>query len=355
MAIDRLKILSKLDLFAPFADDELRPLAAAMDEVFVEAGETLFEEGTLGRDMFVLAQGTLQVFKDKRAITAIRPPTYIGEMAIIEEKPRSATITALEDSLLLRLTAAQFERYIARRPAALLDIMRTLSQRIRANTELIAAEFQKANILIHDMKNALTSFLLLDLVADEPLSETAARHIAIMRNSRGDLLEMVNEAMANAKRLQYRHQVRAHDLGALVRDTVDSLSLHPDLVDIDLRLTIDDVPPFPFERIGIRRLINNLVLNAAQACGEDGVVAVGLCREDGQAVLTVTDNGCGVPEEIRDAIFTPHFTTKENGNGLGLASCRDIVENRHHGRLFCAPGHPCGTVFTARLPLTDEK
>jgi len=353
MTNERIHILNRLDLFAAFDDHELAPLAGRLEEVRLEAGATLFSEGSMGRDMFILTNGLLQISKDKRTITTIAPLNYIGEMAIIEEKPRSATVTALEDSILLRLTAAQFRRYIAERPGPLLAIMRTLSHRIRKNTEMIAAEFEKANILIHDMKNALTSFLLLDLIDGAALDETAARHVEIMRRSRNDLLEMVNEAMANAKRLRYRHPVGRHDLGALVRETAEAVARHPDIDSKEIELDIGEVEKFSFNAIDIRRLLTNLIINAGQASAPGGRVTVHLRREDSVAVLEVRDNGTGVAEEIQEAIFTPHFTTKESGNGLGLASCRDIVENRHGGSIVCGPNTPRGTVFTVRLPIRD--
>jgi signal transduction histidine kinase len=69
----------------------------------------------------------------------------------------------------------------------------------------------------------------------------------------------------------------------------------------------------------------------------------------------VTDQGPGIPEEIRDRVFEPFVTTKPagSGSGLGLDNARRIVERRHRGSLSFTTG-PDGTTFTVRLPLTTQ-
>ena len=102
-----------------------------------------------------------------------------------------------------------------------------------------------------------------------------------------------------------------------------------------------------------RQVVLNLLLNAAQAMPGGGAIdlrVTGERREDGDwALVEVRDSGDGIAEEVRDKLFTPFFTTKEDGTGLGLVTSRKIVE-AHGGRLTVdsVPGE--GACFTIALP-----
>jgi signal transduction histidine kinase len=87
-----------------------------------------------------------------------------------------------------------------------------------------------------------------------------------------------------------------------------------------IELTIESVPEYHGVDSVIQRAVLNLVLNAAEAAGNDAKVHVRLERGSTHHVLTVDDNGPGVPVELRPQILEPFFTSKAEGTGLGLAS-----------------------------------
>jgi len=95
----------------------------------------------------------------------------------------------------------------------------------------------------------------------------------------------------------------------------------------------------------------NLAQNAVQACSDDGSgeVTLSCARTAGEVVVTVRDTGAGIPPEVLAKIWTPFYTTKQSGTGLGLAFVRDIARD-HGARLAVdsAPGR--GTTFTLALP-----
>jgi signal transduction histidine kinase len=107
----------------------------------------------------------------------------------------------------------------------------------------------------------------------------------------------------------------------------------------------------------------DLVVNAAHAIGDEvkGTVQKGLIRvrtavEDGAVVISIADTGCGIPEDIRDKILDPFFTTKEvgRGSGRGPAIARSIVVDKHGGTLTFESEVGKGTTFFVRLPLTER-
>ena len=103
----------------------------------------------------------------------------------------------------------------------------------------------------------------------------------------------------------------------------------------------------------IRQVLINLIQNAADALADspEPKISVRVYRKRKVACIAVIDNGIGIPEDIKNRIFDPLFTTKgENGLGLGLDICRRIVE-AHDGKLICTSTVGQGTTFTIELPL----
>lgn len=351
---ERIKWLTKIDLFASFSSKELESFAETLEEIECKAGEILCREGEPADEMFILLTGELQIIKEKRKITTVKPINYVGEMALIEEKPRSATVKAIEPCSLLKISADHFYSHFARQPTLLISMMKILSQRIRQDTEIIAGEFEKTNILIHDMKNCLSTFLFLEMFAPAPGSKEE-RFIKFMKETAGNLNQMMTEALANAKSLSVQQNLQVNSLPALIKEILESSCLiHPDLQDKKIKFTqLDQLPDFLFAKTEIKRVLTNLIFNAAQASKKGGKIEIFLKHENNQAKVEIWDWGTGVPADLAEKIFLAQFTTKDEGNGLGLASCRQIIEERHCGTLKLMDNPQGGAVFSFTLPIED--
>ncbi|MFN3654826.1 MAG: sensor histidine kinase, partial [Candidatus Nitrosotenuis sp.] len=96
-------------------------------------------------------------------------------------------------------------------------------------------------------------------------------------------------------------------------------------------------------------VFSNLILNSIQAIVKKGKIMIQASETDDSVVIDVIDNGRGIKKEDLMKIFEPLFTTKRGGTGLGLASCRSIIEN-HGGTIECSSIVGKGTVFTIHLP-----
>ncbi len=349
---ERVKCLHRIDLFKSFSDQEKLQFAENLSEVRLEPGEVLFYEGAPENDMYILIDGTLKVFKNSRTITYTSAIDYTGEMAIIEQKPRSATIEAHDNCRLLKITSEQFNDYLSRQPASLVTLMKSLSRKIRRDTESMSEDFEKANILIHDMKNLLTPFLYLDLIKKSIPDDPNHKYIEIMIEAKKNLAELIQEAMSNAKKLKMPYTIVPNSLQDLLSEMEKSeFSIHPDIKDRMVKITIpEDLPKFPFNKLDLRRVLDNLVLNACQASKKGDTMEVEVACEDKNIVMRVRDYGSGIPPRISSKVFQAHFTTKEEGNGLGLTSCKQVIEERHGGTInfISTPGKE--TIFTVTLP-----
>ncbi len=106
------------------------------------------------------------------------------------------------------------------------------------------------------------------------------------------------------------------------------------------------------DKTHINRLFTNLIQNAIQAVPAERLPQIDISEEinDGKVLVIVKDNGNGIPEDMQSKIFTPNFTTKSSGAGLGLAMCKGIVE-QSHGRIWFETKEGTGTNFYIELPL----
>jgi signal transduction histidine kinase len=101
--------------------------------------------------------------------------------------------------------------------------------------------------------------------------------------------------------------------------------------------------------VQLGQAVVNLLLNAVQAAGPEGAVRIVSRADEGGVAVDVEDDGPGVPEAVRGRLFEPLITTKEHGNGLGLALVKRVAE-RHGGTVLHEPRAGGGTRFTLRLP-----
>jgi len=106
-----------------------------------------------------------------------------------------------------------------------------------------------------------------------------------------------------------------------------------------------------FDRTQLIRVVTNLVKNAIQAISEDRKprIIVNVSAKENNVIITVTDNGVGVSEAIKEKVFEPKFTTKTSGMGLGLAMVKSIVET-YEGTITFETEKDKGTRFIVSFP-----
>ena len=114
------------------------------------------------------------------------------------------------------------------------------------------------------------------------------------------------------------------------------------------KIVIDADPAF------LRRILTNLFTNAVQAMPNGGELTVEAEQIEGNAVIRVRDTGVGIPEKVKPSLFTPLFTTKAKGQGLGLAVVKRIVEAMH-GSISFESQVGKGTVFTIKIPVAQQE
>ena len=115
MAASKRDLLRRVPLFAGLGDRELSEVERSSDEVDVPAGTTLTRQGGSGHEFFVIIEGRARVERDGRVLATLGPGDFLGEIALLEERPRMATVTVEEPSRLLVLGHREFHSLLDNR------------------------------------------------------------------------------------------------------------------------------------------------------------------------------------------------------------------------------------------------
>jgi len=128
----KVDLISAVPLFAQCGRGDLQGLAALMDEVDVPAGYVLMRQGDIGREMFVVASGRVIVERDGQQINDLGPGGVIGEMALVSEAPRSATVRAVEPTRLFVAGHREFHSLMDAHPTIRMRVLEGMASKIRS-------------------------------------------------------------------------------------------------------------------------------------------------------------------------------------------------------------------------------
>jgi len=218
--------------------------------------------------------------------------------------------------------------------------------------EKLAAIGEMAAGLAHEIKNPLASMSgAIQVLKDEvDYKSDHARLMGIVLKESDRISSLVNEFLMFARPQQGNKKVVSLDreLNEIIKQfEAGNHQLRPEIekrIDGDIRVDID---PEHF-----RQVVWNLLLNAVEAIEKQGRIGVRLYAQDNKyACMTVSDNGCGMSEEIQNTIFDPFFTRKAKGTGLGLSIVQRILTS-YDGLIEVESIPDQGSTFTVKLPLT---
>ena len=209
-----------------------------------------------------------------------------------------------------------------------------------------------STFFVHDLKNAASSLNLtlknLPIHFDDP----AFRHDAL--RSIGNTARRIDDMIARLSALRQRPEtIRVEaDLNQLVADALDKVTEMPD---VELRKELQPVPRILADREQIESVVTNLVINARDATGRNGVIRVRTQSQGKRVLLSVVDNGCGMTQTfLEESLFRPFQSTKKKGLGIGLFQCRAIVQ-AHGGSMHVESEVGKGTTFLVTLPAKDAQ
>ena len=259
------------------------------------------------------------------------------------------------DSTKLRETERKLNEAQAQLKEHTKNLERLVEERTKQlkDSERLAAIGATAGMVGHDIRNPLQSiisdvFLAKTELASIPDSEekkNALESMVEIEKNIDYINKIVQDLQDYARPLNPK--IEESDLKSIVEAFITKNGL-PKNIKVDIKIT-DKARRIRADSYYLTRILFNLVTNAVQAMPRGGKLTIGAYKEANDTILTVKDTGVGIPQEIRDKMFTLMFTTKSKGQGFGLPVVKRMTESLG-GTVTFESTERKGTTFTIRLP-----
>jgi signal transduction histidine kinase len=228
-----------------------------------------------------------------------------------------------------------------------------LSTTMRSMTKSLAARDEEMQMMLagiaHEVRNPLGGIELFggllreDLAADDP----RRKHVDKILKELGVLARVVNDFLDFARRA--KAEPRQVDVKDMLEEVVSVSAKDAGANEVALSLEAANNVSATLDPESMKRAVLNLVRNGIQAVPKGGWVKISARLENAHLLIDIEDNGPGIPKEKREEIFTPFYTTKQKGTGLGLALVKKTVD-AHNGRIHVGEAAGGGAKFTIELP-----
>ena len=225
-----------------------------------------------------------------------------------------------------------------------------LEERLREGATL-AKVGEMAAVIAHEVKNPLAGIRgAIQVIGGRLPADSKDSAVLTDIVKRIDALDsLMEDLLVFARPPQPRRT--SVDVRPLVTMTADLLRRDPSVSNVQI-VVEGEAPPVHADGEMLKIVFQNLLVNSAHAMQGQGRIDVAIAQVDGHCEIAFGDHGPGIPEEVRDKIFTAFFTTKSRGSGLGLATAKRLVE-AHAGEIGVDCPPTGGTTVTVRLPVSE--
>jgi len=391
--------------FKGLEDTELQEMADLTEIKTYPPDHILCLEGAYEDVFYIIADGNAVITKkmaddsEERVLRIAGKGDMVGEMALIQNVTRAATVRTTNECTVLEMEKQDFETILGRSPHMAIDIIRTTLDRIRSNDQIMIAELQKSNKLLRQLDRNKLEFI--QVAAHElrtPLTVLKG-YANVLRSFNGT---GANATLGDVVQGIIKGTDRIHEIVNLMLDVtrIDGDTLKAGSVPVSLKHVVDDLarelrkaadersieivtehadgtPTINGDPTLISKALYHLIVNAIKYTPDGGTITLRTgpvtMQDDVRGVeVTVTDTGIGLDAEHHDLVFEKFYQVgsvalhssgktsfKGGGPGLGLAIVRGVTR-AHGGKVWVeSAGHDevnfPGSTFHFQLPVTPPK
>lgn len=379
----RIKVLKQVSIFEETREETLKTIAEALEYELLEKDKTIVHKGEMGNAMFVIESGTVKVHDGDYIFSVLNEDDVFGEYYLIDSEERSASVTTLEETELLRISQETFYKLMARDINITRGILRSSVGRLR-RMNAIEEELARKNIEIENRKKELldlnaTKDKFFSIIAHDvrsPLGTIISFFEFLNSNveelDKMEIVDLVKSIYASTDRLlklldnllqwsriqtgELKCKAETFNVRSLVLSNIDLLKMNAEKKGINLYSEIDKKTMVHADVNMINAVLRNLISNAIKFTEQQGSVWVSSKRTNGKVAVSVHDTGIGISKDNLKKLFridlkhsTPG-TEDEKGTGLGLNLCKEFVE-KNGGRIKVESSPGEGTVITFTVPV----
>jgi signal transduction histidine kinase len=376
-----LKIIPRA--FPGIKPDEVEEIITQSRVKSYPAGTVICREDELENTFYMILAGDLEVTKvinnsETRLLKTLTPGDFFGEMALIHNAPRAATVITKTDVVLLELEKEGFERVLKKSPSVALAMVHEISDRLRQNDQMAVEDLR---MRAGELADAYQQLAEQDLVRREFLT-TVAHELRTPLMTANGYLQLLQKGAVSQEQLAGVIDTiarNANKISALVNDIFFLQEIEmvlPEFQDVDineiarsvgdnykekaaargiqLKVQEENVPSVNGDAKSLERALTALVDNAIKFSPQGGEVQIEVGTKDSKIMVTVKDHGIGIAPEAMPNIFNRFYHLEKSGNdlfgglGLGLSIARQVIK-QHGGMLELESTPGKGSTFTITL------
>ncbi len=385
----RVRFLRKVLIFEESPDILLARIAESLTEMEVSEGEHIVLKGELGDSMYIIRDGRVKVHEGEYIFTVLKSGDVFGKYYLLDQQERSATVTALSHTHLLRFDQEEFHKITQNENTVFRGIMKALVRRLRdmnvieeqlasQNQEILhqknILEKQKLelvelnatkdkffSIIAHDLRSPITTLISLSEVLRTDMDLLGPKQQEEILQSLHDLSKNYLRLLDNLlqwARVQSGRMVPEpadFDLEEAIREVISFYK--PYALDKQIRIVERNLSPVTVhaDKNMIRVVLRNLISNAIKFTQPGGEVHISMLVKDSWVEVIIQDNGLGMSPDVMESLFrldktqTSQGTAGEKGTGLGLHLCKEFVM-LNKGILNVESQKGFGSVFSFNIP-----
>lgn len=363
--------------------DEVEEIIVQSRVKSYSAGTILCHEDAQEYTFYMILDGDLQATKiinnsETRLLTTLTPGDFFGEMALIHNAPRAATVITKTDAVVLELDKDGFERIFQKSPSVAIAMVREISNRLRQNDHMAiedlrlrADELAKVNeklsrqdqirrefltTVAHELRTPLmTANGYLQLLQKGAVSPEQLPGVidTIARNA-NHITALINDILFLQEIELVLPEFQEVEMGTIVGSVADKYKEKAEARGIQLNIQKENVPVVHGDAKSLERALTALVDNAIKFSPQGGEVRIDLFTKDSKVIAAVQDQGIGIAPEVMPNIFDRFYHLEKSGDelfgglGLGLSIARQVIK-QHHGKLNLESSPGKGSTFTITL------
>ncbi|MBM3124320.1 MAG: cyclic nucleotide-binding domain-containing protein [Chloroflexi bacterium] len=371
--------------FPGIRPEEVEQIISNSRVISFSAETIVCRENALETSFYMILEGDFEVTKvinntETRLLKTLTAGDFFGEMALIHNAPRAATVTAKTPAVVLELDKDGFSRVLKTSPSMAMAMVSEISNRLRQNDQMAiedlrlrAAELAEAYRKLAEQELARREFLT--NVAHElrtplmvaggylhalekgmvPADQMESIITTIKRNV-DQITSLTNDILFLQEIELVIPEFQPVDMVGIAEAVIEKYQAKADARRIKMKLIHEkNLPQIHGDPQSLERAVIALLDNAIKFSKPGGEVEIQVREKDGRLILAVNDHGIGIDPQIRSRIFDRFFHLERHGDelygglGIGLSITRQVIQ-QHHGTLEVQSVPEKGSIFTISLP-----
>jgi len=380
--------LRNVSFFKTLSDPDIRNIMKFCREEDLDPGQVIFKEGDKADRFYIILSGEVEVWKDYDSpfadLLAVHGEGKLfGEMALVDDLPRSATVVTRTSTRVLFINEEEFQGLLKENSLVALAIIRSLSAMVRKSNQTFVEDLRERNrrlqkaydelqeaqaellrnerlttlgkfssMILHDIRNPISVIKAYAdmLIVNSTLDKKLGRYVENIRFETERLNQLANELL-DYSRGEIRLDMGIVEVPDFMSEVCEYAGRRMSSKEIEIVCNFEYEGQAVIDRQRMFRVFANLLENSRKAMGRSGKCTLNARSFSDNLEFSVKDNGSGMSEKVMQHIFEPFYSSSPNGGtGLGMAIVKSVIE-AHHGTIDIESAEGMGTEVKFTVPL----